>query len=118
MLVIAFQASVYAASTYAAPVKPTVRAEIDALLAKLDASSCEFNRNGTWYGAAEAKKHLLQKLDYLERRSLVQTTEQFIERAASASSMSGLPYLVRCNKAEPINSKVWLQSVLATMRSQ
>ena len=63
----------------AAPLSPAARAEIDGLLVRLVASGCEFNRNGSWYTAAEAKSHLLQKLKYLEDRGMVQTTEQFID---------------------------------------
>ena len=73
----------------AAPLSPAARAEIDGLLVRLVASGCEFNRNGSWYTAAEAKSHLSQKLKYFEDRGMVQTTEQFIEMAASSSSMSG-----------------------------
>jgi hypothetical protein len=73
----------------AAPLSPVARAEIDGLLVRLVASGCEFNRNGVWYTAAEAKSHLSQKLKYFEDRGMVQTTEQFIEMAASSSSMSG-----------------------------
>ena len=62
----------------AAPWSPAARAEIDGLLARLVASGCEFNRNGRWYAASEAKSHLSQKLKYLEDRGMVQTTEQFI----------------------------------------
>jgi len=61
------------------------------LLRRLEASGCEFNRNGNWYPAAEAESHLLRKLNYLQDRDMVQTTEQFIELAASSSSMSGQP---------------------------
>jgi hypothetical protein len=47
----------------AAPVSPAAKAEIDGLLVRLEASVCEFNRNGSWYTAAEAKTHLLRKLN-------------------------------------------------------
>ena len=93
----------------AAPLPPAARVEIDALLVRLVASGCEFNRNGKWYTAAEAKSHLSQKLEYFEDRGMVQTTEQFIEIAASTSSMSGQPYLVRCRNSAPVQSGHWLR---------
>jgi hypothetical protein len=43
----------------AGPTPMTVRAEVDALLGKLESSGCQFNRNGSWHSAAEAKAHLL-----------------------------------------------------------
>ena len=106
-----------AIATTAAPLSPAARTEIDGLLMRLVASGCEFNRNGNWYTAAEAKSHLSQKLKYLEDRSMVQTTEQFIEMAASTSSMSGQPYLVRCGNGAPVPSGNWMRSELKDLRS-
>ena len=93
------------------------RPEIDALLARLQASGCSFSRNGTWYGAADARTHLLRKLEYLEDRDLVRTSEQFIERAGTGSSISGKPYLVRCGSAAPVESRLWLANELKALRS-
>ncbi len=101
----------------AAPLSPTARTEIDGLLSRLEASACEFNRNGSWYPAPEAKSHLLRKLNYLEDRGAVQSAEQFIELAASTSSMSGQPYLVRCANGAPVPSRSWLLSQLQALRS-
>ena len=101
----------------AGPLPPAARAEIDALMVRLLTSGCEFNRNGTWYPAAEAKSHLLQKLKYFEDRGKVETAEQFIELAASGSSMSGQPYLVRCGNVAPVQSGQWLRSQLQDLRA-
>lgn len=105
------------ATSDAAPLSPPARAEIDGLMSRLEASGCEFNRNGTWHTATEAKSHLLRKLKYLEDRGMVQTAEQFIELAASGSSTTGQPYLVRCGNRAPVQSGAWLQSQLQAMRS-
>jgi hypothetical protein len=105
------------ALTHAAPLPPTTRAEIDALLPRLQSSGCEFNRNGNWHAGAEAKAHLLKKLDYLERKDMVQTAEQFIERGASGNSMSGTPYLVRCADRVPVESALWLKAELQQLRA-
>ncbi|MES2355494.1 MAG: DUF5329 domain-containing protein [Pseudomonadota bacterium] len=107
----------FVALANAAPVTPAVRTEIDALLSSLQTSGCEFNRNGSWYSAAEAKTHLLRKLEHLEGKDAVQSTEQFIDLAASTSSASGKPYLVRCGNTPPVESKKWLSSQLTTIRS-
>ena len=106
-----------AAAGHAASLSPTARAEIDDLISRLEASSCTFNRNGTWYAAAEAKSHLLRKLKYLEDRGAVQSAEQFIELAASSSSTTGKPYLVKCGRSAPVQSGTWLLSQLQVMRS-
>ena len=110
-------ATCLAAAAFAAPLLPAAKTEIEGLLMRLESSGCAFSRNGSWYSAAEAKAHLLRKLAYLEDRGLVQTTEQFIERAASASSMSSEPYLVKCGSDAPVKSGVWLTSKLRSMRA-
>src|SRR6185369_7563735 len=81
--------SLATAAVNAAPLPPAARAEVDALMNRLQSSGCEFNRNGSWYSGAEAKAHLLKKLDYLEGKDLVKTAEQFIAKGASTSSSSG-----------------------------
>ena len=107
----------FVAAATAAPLSSAARTEIDGLLSRLEASACEFNRNGTWYPAPEAKVHLLHKLKYLEDRGAVQSAEQFIDLAASSSSMSGQAYLVRCANAAPLASRTWLLEQLQFMRS-
>jgi hypothetical protein len=99
------------------PLPPAAKAEVAALLDKLKTSSCEFNRNGDWHSAADAKTHLERKLSYLEDKKLVKTAEQFIDLGASRSSMSGKPYLVRCGGAAPVESKTWLTRELASVRA-
>jgi Family of unknown function (DUF5329) len=101
----------------AAPTPVPVRAEIDALLARLEISGCQFSRNGTWHSGSKTKEHLLRKLKYIEDRGTVQSTEQFIELAASSSSSSGKPYEVQCGSAAPIKSQQWLTNELAALRS-
>ncbi|MHB8916067.1 MAG: YfeK family protein [Thiobacillus sp.] len=101
---------------YAATLAPAARGEIEGLLSRLAASGCQFKRNGSWHTAEEAQAHLRRKLDYLEERSAVANTEQFIQRAATKSSMSGKPYQVRCGSETPVPSSQWLHSELQTLR--
>jgi hypothetical protein len=104
------------AAAMAGPTPAPVRAEIDGLLSRLQSSGCQFQRNGSWYSAGEAQHHLLRKLEAVEARGTLQSTEQFIALAASKSSFSGKPYLVRCAGAAPIESGEWLSSQLASLR--
>ena len=97
---------------YAASLPPAARGEIESLLSRLGASNCEFKRNGSWHTASEARTHLRRKLDYLEDKDAVGSTEQFIVRAATKSSMSGKPYQVRCSKRAPVASSQWLRTEL------
>ena len=101
----------------AAPTNPAVPAEIELLLAQLQTSGRTFNRNNSWYSGAEAIDHLLRKLTYIEGRSTVQSTEQFIELAASKSSSSGKAYRVKCGEEPPLESAAWLTKQLRVIRA-
>ncbi|MET0755008.1 MAG: DUF5329 family protein, partial [Pseudoxanthomonas sp.] len=87
--------SIAALPALAAP-SPAAKKEIAQLMDALSGSGCQFQRNGSWHGAAEARAHLQRKYDYLLKKDKVDTAEQFIERAASQSSMSGRAYRVQC----------------------
>ena len=101
---------------FADPTPAPVRAEIDAMLNRLETSSCQFQRNGTWHDSAKAKAHLLDKLAYIEKRGTLQNAEQFIELAASRSSLSGRAYQVRCGGAATVQSQQWLGDQLKAIR--
>lgn len=118
-LVLAPVLALLAAVAQAAPTPPAVRTEILSLLQRLQDSGCEFNRNGSWYSGAEARGHLLKKLDYLESHDAkLQRSEDFIQQAASSSSMSGKPYLVRCAASAPVESRAWLTQELTKLRGK
>jgi hypothetical protein len=69
-------------------------ARINALLSALEQrSGLVFVRNGDAHSAAEAVEHLRLKLS--RTRDRLETAEQFIDKVASSSSLSGKPYLVR-----------------------
>ncbi len=90
--------------------------EINHLLGLIEQSGCEFFRNGTWYNAQRAQAHLRAKYDMLAASDQIKTAEDFIEKAASKSSLSGLPYQVRCGGA-PMTSKEWFDAALARYRN-
>ncbi len=95
----------------------STRTEIDVLLGQLQSSSCAFNRNGVWHTAGDARAHLLRKLRHLEERGAVRSAEDFVELAASTSSVNGTPYLVRCGAGEPVASRAWLLAQLKLLRT-
>jgi len=105
----------FASSAPAAP-SLTAKREIQGLMDALSASSCEFQRNGTWHGREEARKHLQRKYDYLLKRDLADTAELFIERAASKSSISGRAYQVRCPGQSAQPAATWFRAKLAALR--
>jgi hypothetical protein len=96
---------------------PVVKQEVFHLITYLKNSGCKFNRNGSWYSPSEAADHLDQKYQYLLKKGLVTSTEDFIARAGSESSMSGKPYQVKCGANAPVQSGPWLKAELVKFRS-
>jgi len=92
--------------------------EIAHLISHLASSGCQFNRNGSWYDASRAVSHLNRKYEYLLKNDLVPNTEAFIERAASESSWSGKPYLVKCGNQPEVESAAWFREALAKFRAE
>ncbi|WP_282266276.1 DUF5329 domain-containing protein [Stenotrophomonas sp. PS02298] len=105
-----------ALSASAAPSAATQR-EISGLMQALETSGCRFQRNGSWYDAAAARGHLQRKYDYLLKRDMVDSSEQFIERAASRSSMSGKAYKVSCSGAQEQDASAWFLQQLRQLRT-
>lgn len=90
--------------------------EVEHLFTHLEISGCQFNRNGSWYSASEAAAHIRKKYEYLLNRNLLKTTESFIEKAATKSSMSGKPYEVKCEGQPVVLNSVWFSKELNDYR--
>lgn len=105
-----------ASATADAAPSATAQREISGLMQALENSGCRFQRNGSWYAAGDARSHLQRKYDYLLKRDLADTAEQFIDRAASRSSMSGKPYRVSCPGQAEQDAAPWFQQQLARLR--
>lgn len=90
--------------------------EVNFLLGYVEGSGCDFQRNGSWHTAQEAHAHLQDKFNYLAARNMLDTTEQFIERVATQSSLTGHAYMVRCSGGPIITSKQWLSDELLRLR--
>ncbi|VVP52120.1 DUF5329 domain-containing protein [Pseudomonas fluorescens] len=89
--------------------------EIKGLLNFVEHSECRFVRNGSEYSGVQARGHLEQKLNYLEGKHLVSRAEDFIDLAATKSSMSGIAYEVRC-PAGVQPASTWLMTELQRQR--
>lgn len=103
-------------SAHADPLPPAAKAELAAVLERLEASGCQFNRNGTWHDGSEARAHLRRKFDHVEKRTSARSPEEYIELAASKSSTTGVAYQVRCNGRAPVASSTWLLQQLQDVR--
>lgn len=95
---------------------PRAKDEINHLLDYTQQSGCQFNRNGTWYSAVEARDHLQKKYAYLVKKGWITKAEDFIERAATKSSMSGRAYQVKCGNESQKSTPGWLTDELKRYR--
>jgi hypothetical protein len=102
---------VLATAVAAAPVDP----EVDYLLNFIADSGCTFIRNDSPNDSAAAADHLRYK--YQRGQRWVDSADQFIDRIASGSSISGKPYRVRCGEVER-NSAEWLRQALNQHRAR
>lgn len=93
-----------------------VQLEVNVLLGFVEGSGCVFYRNGTGYDAKMAEAHLRGKYRYLVAGDQIKSTEDFIEKAATASAFTGKPYEVRCGDAAAVTSNQWLRDELQRFR--
>jgi hypothetical protein len=90
---------------------------IDSLIqrvSKMDAMV--FMRNGNEYNAADAAKHMQAKYDYFKKELV--TAEDFIDRCASRSEMTGQPYKVKLTNGAVRDANEFLNSELRALRQQ
>ena len=96
-----------------ADVPAAQRAEVEHLLAFVRNSECIFIRNGDEHAAADAHDHIVRKYEHFADE--IDSTEGFIELAASRSTFSGKAYAVRCGETR-LSSRDWLLQELARFR--
>ena len=90
-------------------------AEIDYLLNTIGSSDCTFIRNGKQHNAQDAEAHLRMK--YRRGKRYAPTSEKFIERLASKSSMSGKLYYIECESEVRKAFGQWLMQRLNEYRA-
>ena len=88
--------------------------EIDYLLGAVEGSSCRFVRNDITYSSEEFLGHLRSKME--RNAQLISSAEEFIEKIATRSSVSEIPYVAICDGQLKITQD-WFFDLLATYRS-
>ena len=91
-------------------------AEIDYLLSSIGSSNCTFIRNGKRYNSRDAEAHLRMK--YRQGKRYASSSENFISRLASTSSISKKPYYMECDGKERVPSGDWLRQRLDEYRAR
>lgn len=92
-----------------------MESEINHLLNYVEKSSCSFIRNGSAHSGPDARDHIVIKYNYFKDR--INSTEQFIEYAATKSTMSGKRYKVLCDSKEYLTAQ-WLNDELQKYRNR
>jgi hypothetical protein len=81
--------------------------KIDASLGRMEKSDLIFIRNGSEYAGKAAADHMRSKLKHAG--DAVRTFEDFVEKIATKSSMSGKPYLVKFKDGSTVELAKWLR---------
>lgn len=91
------------------------QARIDALLEEIGKrQDLVFIRNGSEHSAQEAVNHLRTKLHRAGKK--IRTAEQFIDYLATASYISGKPYMIRRQGQAPEPAGPYLHKILQELR--
>jgi len=93
-----------------------VAAVVEYLLARIGESGLTFIRNGSEHTAAEAAAHIRGKYEHFKKD--IKTPEDFIDKAASKSILSGKPYLVKMPDGTTRLAADWLRGLLAEYRAK
>jgi hypothetical protein len=90
------------------------KVEIDHILEFIKNSDVIFIRNGKEYPVADGLKHIQKKYDHF--KSKIITCEDFIEKSATKSEMSGDAYQVKLKDNTKIDCAKWLLMELKIFR--
>ena len=86
---------------------PALEKRIEAIFAEVEASGCEFLRNGKAHDSEEAARHMRRKYEHFADD--IDSVDRFIELAGTRSLMSGKPYTVRCPGEPERPTADWLR---------
>lgn len=90
--------------------------EVSFLLGYVAGSACMFYRNGSWYDSVQALAHLREKYDWLAARREIASAEDFIDKVATRSRLTGEAYAVRCPDGVIVATAPWLRAELQWLR--
>ena len=95
--------------------KKELEATIAHLLDFVRTSDVVFIRNGKEHSPEDAAKHIEKKYKHYKKK--IKTPEDFIERSATKSMMSGKLYQVRFRDGKVIATRDWLTAELERYRN-
>jgi hypothetical protein len=87
--------------------EPTEKEKIDAAVQRVEKSDLTFIRNDTEHTGKDAADHLRLKLR--NAGDAIKTFDDFVDKIATKSSMSGKPYLVKMKDGTKVELAKWLR---------
>jgi hypothetical protein len=87
---------------------------VDYLIAQVEKSDLKFVRNGDEHTGKEAAQHMRRKYDHFKKE--IKTPEEFIEKCAAKSELSGKPYMVKKSDGTTLKCEDWMKTLLAEHR--
>jgi hypothetical protein len=88
----------------------SLNATVEKLLTAVEKSDCKFVRNGSEHNGKDASAHMRRKYEHFKKD--IKTPEDFIEKCASKSELSGKPYSVKLPDGKTIRCDEWLKKTL------
>jgi len=95
--------------------KEDLEATIAHLLEYVRTADVVFIRNGKEHSAEDAAKHIEKKYKHYKKK--IKTPEDFIEKSATKSMMSGKLYQIRLKDGTVISNRDWLTAELERYRN-
>ena len=95
--------------------KKDLEATIAHLLEYVRTADVVFIRNGKEHSAEDAADHIEKKYNHYKKK--IKTPEDFIEKSATKSMMSGKLYQIRLKDGTVISNKDWLTAELTRYRN-
>jgi len=93
-----------------------MQSEINYLIAFLENSECQYERNGKIHTGKDTLNHVKKKYKYFKNK--IDSTEKFIEYSATKSTLSGKYYMVLCKDSPKVKTQDWLLQELKNYRSK
>src|SRR5258706_8310686 len=87
---------------------------IDHLIAQVEKSEFKFIRNGDEHTGKEAAEHMRRKYNHFKKE--IKTPEDFIEKCAAKSELSGKPYMMKKTDGSMVKCQDWMKAQLEERR--
>jgi hypothetical protein len=102
-------------ASFAAP-SEVAQTEIEHLFTTVQNSKAKFMRNGDEHSGKDAAGHMKKKYNHFKKE--IKTAEDFIEKCAAKSELSGKAYNIKEADGTVVDSKDWFLARLADYRKQ